>query len=70
MELEQIVAANVRRLRRERGWTQERLAQEVEISTRYVGLVERAQTSVTVAMLARLAMVLDVPAAALIQPRA
>lgn len=69
MELERTVGANVRRLRLARGWTQERLAQEAEITTRYVGMVERGQTSVTVGMLGKLAKVLGLEANELLTTR-
>ena len=55
MEWEQIVAGNVRRLRKERGLTQEQLALEAGIAMRYVGMIERAETSATVGMLGRVA---------------
>lgn len=44
-EWEQVVARNVRRLRKERGLTQEQLALEAEVALRYVGMIEGAETS-------------------------
>jgi len=46
-DLKEIVAINVRRLRYDRGWTQEDLADRVGLSARYVGQIERAQASMT-----------------------
>ena len=46
-DLKETVAINVRRLRHERGWTQEDLADRVGLSARYVGQIERAQASMT-----------------------
>lgn len=41
-DLKDIVAINVRRLRNERGWIQEDLADRVGLSARYVGQIERS----------------------------
>ena len=60
MAWETIVAANVRRLRKERGLTQEQLAHEAGIAMRYIGMIERAETSATVGMLGKLAEALGV----------
>jgi transcriptional regulator with XRE-family HTH domain len=59
-EWDRVVARNVRRLRKERGLTQEQLALEAEVALRYVGMIERAETSATVGMLGKLAVVLAV----------
>ncbi len=50
-----VVAANVRRIRKERGFTQEQLALQAGIAMRSVGTIERAETSATVGMLGKLA---------------
>lgn len=63
---EQIVGENVRRLRMERGMTQEQLAFEVGITMRYVGMIERAETSVTIGVLGKLAEALGVGPSALL----
>ena len=69
-DLKEIVAINVRRLRRDRGWTQEDLADRVGLSARYVGQIERAQASMTITVLGRIATALEVEAAKLItRPR-
>ena len=60
MTWEQIVAANVKRIRIERGLTQEKLALDAGIAMRYVGMIERAETSATVGMLGKLAEALGV----------
>ena len=64
--LEGIVGANVRRLRRERGLTQEDMAHRAEISVRYLSSVEAGRENVTIAVLERLALVLSVSAASLL----
>jgi transcriptional regulator with XRE-family HTH domain len=59
-DLKETVAANVRRFRNERGWTQEDLADRVGLSARYVGQIERARASMSVTVLGRLAEALRV----------
>ena len=61
-DLKVTVAANVRRLRHAKGWTQEELAERVGLSARYVGQIERAQASMSVTVLGRLADALKVDA--------
>lgn len=49
------VGAKIRRLRRERGWTQIRLADELGVSPSYLNLIEHNRRKVTVDLLLRLA---------------
>ena len=65
-DLKEIVAVNVRRLRHDRGWTQEDLADRVGLSARYVGQIERAQASMTITVLGRIANVFKIDAAELV----
>ncbi|MBX3478411.1 MAG: helix-turn-helix transcriptional regulator [Brevundimonas sp.] len=60
MEWEKIVGANVRRLRKERGLSQEALAGEAGLAMRHLGRIERGEGNPTVAVLARLAEVMKV----------
>lgn len=60
MEWEKIVGANVRRLRKARGLSQEALAGEAGIAMRHLGRIERGEGNPTVSVLARLAEVLGV----------
>lgn len=60
MEWEQIVGANIRRLRKERGLSQEALAGEAGLAMRHLGRIERGEGNPTVAILGRLAEVLGV----------
>jgi transcriptional regulator with XRE-family HTH domain len=70
MRWEQIVGANVRRLRKARGISQEALAHEAGIDMRYLGGIERGQENPTVAVVGRIAKVLGVhPSTLLIEPR-
>lgn len=70
MQWERIVADNLRRLRRERGLTQEQLAFESGVAVRYIGMIERGETSATVGMLGKLGLALGVhPTIFLINPQ-
>ncbi len=60
MDLKDIMAANLRRVRHDKGLTQEDLAERAGLSTRYVGAVERAAVSASVTVLGRIAEALDV----------
>jgi transcriptional regulator with XRE-family HTH domain len=66
-DLKDIVAINVRRLRHDRGWTQEDLADRVGLSVRYLGQIERAQASMSITVLGRLADAFRVDAAELVR---
>lgn len=60
MSLREIVAKNLRRLRRAKGLSQEELADRADINRNYVGMLEREQHAATIDMLEKLAKVLDV----------
>ena len=70
MTLNEIVAANLRRIRHDRRLTQEELAHRAGLSSRYVGSIERADVSASVAILGRLAEALDIDPRDLISPLA
>lgn len=59
MNLREIVATNLRRLRHARSMSQEELADRAGINRNYVGMLEREQHSATVDMLEKLAEVLE-----------
>jgi transcriptional regulator with XRE-family HTH domain len=65
-----IVARNIRRLRLERGLTQEELAARIRITRNYVGMIERQENSPTVAVLERIAKALAVEPARLFDEKA
>jgi transcriptional regulator with XRE-family HTH domain len=58
-------ADRIRELRAERGWSQERLAEEADLHRTYVGGIERALRNVSLWNIAKLAHALGVPIAEL-----
>ena len=64
------VARNIRRLREERGLTQEELAVRIRITRNYVGMIERQENSPTVAMVERIAKALGIEPARLFDEKA
>lgn len=69
MSWEKNVGVNVRRLRKERGLSQEELAGEAGIAMRHLGRIERGQGNPTVEILGKLAAVLEVhPSELLTEP--
>ena len=54
------LAENVRRLRKEKGWSQEAFAEHAGIHRTYVSQLERAKKNVTITVLDRLAAALGV----------
>lgn len=59
MKLRRTVARNLKRLRREKGMSQEELADRADINRNYVGMIERSENAATVDMLEKLADALD-----------
>ncbi|WP_430425121.1 helix-turn-helix domain-containing protein [Phenylobacterium sp.] len=54
------MAKNLRRLRHDRGWSQEELADRASVDRTYVSSLEREQYSASIDMLAKLANALEV----------
>ena len=59
MGLRQTVARNLKRLRRERGLSQEELADRAEVYRNYIGMIERAENAASVDMIEKLAGALE-----------
>lgn len=59
MNIRNILASNIVRLRKARGISQEALAWEAKVSRRYMAKIEGGQTSTGVDVIAKLAGVLD-----------
>jgi len=66
MDLKEIMAINVRRIRHDKEMTQEELADQAGLSARYLGSIERADVSASVTVLGQLADALRVSASDLI----
>jgi len=60
MKLRAVVARNLRVLRKQRGFTQEELADRAGINRNYVGQIEREEKSPTVDVVEKLARSLEV----------
>lgn len=59
MKWEATVGANIRRLRKAKGLTQEQLAHEAEIAMRYIAGVERGEENPSLKYLVKIAEALD-----------
>ena len=67
MRLGQIFGRNVRRLRKERGLSQEALADEVGLAVTYVGQIERGLRNPTLDVVERFAVILETNPLSLLQ---
>jgi len=65
MSLRRIVARNLKRLRKERGLSQEELADLASLNRNYIGMIERQENAATVDTLEALAKALEVEPARL-----
>jgi len=61
-KLRDVIARNLRLLRADRGWSQERLAHEAGLNRTYLSAVERSEQNISVDNIARLASALKVEA--------
>jgi transcriptional regulator with XRE-family HTH domain len=66
--LTDILAIRIRLLRRDRGWSQEELAERSRISARYIGQLERHHASPSVDVLEQIANAFSVSPAELLKP--
>ena len=67
MDIRVVIGANVRRYREQAGLSQEELAFRSELHRTYVSGVERGIRNPTVAIVAKLASALNVPASKLLE---
>ena len=67
MSLRRIVARNLKRLRMERGLSQEELADQAGLNRNYIGMIERQENAATVDTLEALAEALQVDAVKLVE---
>lgn len=68
MDLKEVMAINLRRIRHEGQITQEELAHLSGISARYVGSIERADKSSSVTVLGKISGALDIDPSELLRP--
>jgi len=61
MKLRAVVARNLRVLRKQKGFTQEELADNAGINRNYVGQIEREEKSPTIDVLEKISAALQVP---------
>ena len=64
----QVLAYWIRRLRVDKGWSQEKLALECELDRTYVSAVERSRWNVSLSNIERIAKALDAPIWKLLKP--
>ena len=60
MDLKEVMAKNLRRVRHDKKLTQEELADRAGLSMRYVGAIERGDVSASVTVLGQIADALDI----------
>ena len=60
MDIRQRLAKNVRRIRREKGWSQEELADRADVHRTYISGVERLVRNPTITIVGRIADALGV----------
>jgi transcriptional regulator with XRE-family HTH domain len=61
-----ILSGNIRRLRREKGWSQEQLAEQCGLHRTYIGAIERSERNIGLDNLERLAKAFDIPVSTLL----
>ena len=67
MDLRQVFAANLRRLRHAKGLSQESLAYEADVNRSYLSKVEKGETYVGLEIIGKLAIVLEIEPAELLK---
>jgi transcriptional regulator with XRE-family HTH domain len=67
MDLREVFAANLRRLRHERGLSQENLAYEAEVNRTYLSRLEKGASYAGLEIIGKLATVLEVEPAELLK---
>lgn len=67
MDIRKVMAANLRRIRTDKGLSQEELAFRCGVHRTYVSGVERGVRNPTITIVAKIAAALDVPASALLR---
>lgn len=60
MDLKEVMAVNLRRMRHDKDMTQEELADRAGLSARYIGAIERGEVSASVTVLGQIAEALEI----------
>ncbi len=68
MDIRKQVGLNVKKIRRERGWSQEELAFESGLHRTYISGIERGARNPTLLVIDQVAAALDVTPARLLEP--
>lgn len=68
MDMRKLVGRNLRRLRQQKGWTQEQFAERSGFSQQYLSGLEQGRRNPTVVTLYELAQALDVSHVELVKP--
>ena len=68
MDMRKLVGGNVKRVRQQRGWTQEQLAERSGFSQQYISGLEQGRRNPTIVTVYELATALDVNYLELLQP--
>jgi transcriptional regulator with XRE-family HTH domain len=66
MDVRHRLAGNMKRLRKERGWSQEALADEAGLDRTYISGIERVVRNPTITVVERVALALDCQIGALL----
>jgi len=61
MDDRKLLGKQIKTLRKSRGYTQERLAELIDVNAKYLARVERGEANPTLSLLQRLSVGLDVP---------
>ena len=61
MALNKLIGENIRRIRIEKGWSQEKLSVRAKMSHNFIGLLERGKVNVSANSMEKIAKALGVP---------
>ena len=70
MDIKKVAADNIKFLRQKRGLTQEALAFDADVARSYIGYIERAEKTISIVSLAKIAKALGVKPGLLLEPEA
>jgi len=70
VDIKKVAADNIKFLRQKRGLTQEALAFDADVARSYIGYIERAEKTISIVSLAKIAKALGVKPGLLLEPEA